>query len=130
MIRVAHHFVLRRRGTNIRIPLPSTSAIHASEERRQGAFRVYSRLVHAAGTAADAVVFVELMLSQNNGFQLIRALANLPHVSLFLLTGTKRSTDLQWGLCAGAKAVLKRPLTLAVLRNALQSLQLLPILVE
>ena len=78
----------------------------------------------------NSVVFVELMLSQNNGFQLIRALANLPHVSLFLLTGTKRSTDLQWGLCAGAKAVLKRPLTLAVLRNALQSLQLLPIPIE
>ncbi len=80
--------------------------------------------------AHNSVVFVELMLSQNNGFQLIRALAILPHVSLFLLTGTKRSTDLQWGLCAGAKAVLKRPLTLAVLRDALQSVQLLPIPVE
>jgi len=80
--------------------------------------------------AHNSVVFVELMLSQNNGFQLIRALANLPHVSLFLLTGTKRSTDLQWGLCAGAKAVLKRPLTLAVLRDALQSVHLLPIPVE
>lgn len=54
MIRVAHHFVLRRRGTNNRIPLLNTSATHASEERRQGAFRFYSRLVHAAGTAADA----------------------------------------------------------------------------
>lgn len=72
--------------------------------------------------AQAAVIFVELELFQACGFEVTRELAEQHACPLVLLTGTGRKTDLQWGLRAGARAVLPRPLTLATLQTALAKL--------
>jgi CheY-like chemotaxis protein len=69
-----------------------------------------------------AVIFVELELFQASGFEVTRELAASYSCPLVLLTGTGRKTDLQWGLRAGASAVLPRPLTASMLQTALEKL--------
>ncbi len=71
--------------------------------------------------ATADVIFVELELFQANGFEVTRELAEQYSCPLVLLTGTGRSTDLQWGLRAGASAVLPRPVTEPALRAVLQT---------
>jgi CheY-like chemotaxis protein len=66
-----------------------------------------------------AVVFVELELFHATGFEVTRELAVHCACPLVLLTGTGRKTDLQWGLRAGASAVLPRPVTMQALQAAL-----------
>jgi CheY-like chemotaxis protein len=77
-----------------------------------------------APATGAAVVFIELQLMQANGFRLTRLLARCCSCPLILLTGTGRRTDLQWGLRAGACAVLKRPVRDSELRAVLQTLPL------
>jgi DNA-binding response OmpR family regulator len=66
-----------------------------------------------------AVIFVELELFQGSGFEVTRELAAHCSCPLVLLTGCGRNTDLQWGLRAGASAVLPRPVTDTTLRAVL-----------
>jgi len=68
-----------------------------------------------------AAIFVELELFHASGFEVMRELAAQYSCALVLLTGTGRKTDLQWGLRAGASAVLPRPVTAAALHDALAS---------
>lgn len=77
-------------------------------------------LYELAGTAA--LVCIELQLFGANGFQVARSLAARCSCPLLLLTGTGRGTDLQWGLRAGARAVLARPLAASTLHATLQKL--------
>lgn len=73
--------------------------------------------------AKAAVIFVELELFQASGFEVTRELAGQwCSCPLVLLTGTGRKTDLQWGLRAGASAVLPRPLTAATLQRCMEQL--------
>ncbi len=72
--------------------------------------------------AEAAVIFVELELFQASGFEVTRELAEQCSCPLVLLTGTGRKTDLQWGLRAGASAVLPRPLTAATLQGCMEKL--------
>jgi len=72
--------------------------------------------------AKAAVIFVELELFQACGFEVTRELAAQHTCPLVLLTGSGRKTDLQWGLRAGASAVLPRPLTATMLHTALERL--------
>ena len=86
--------------------------------------------VQVTGNAAESralaaqasVVFVELELFHASGFELMRELAAHCTCPLVLLTGTGRTTDLQWGLRAGASAVLQRPITEAALCKVLDRL--------
>ena len=73
-----------------------------------------------AGSAA--MIFVELELFAASGFEVTRELAASCNCPLVLLTGTGRTTDRQWGLRAGARAVLPRPLTAAALGRTLSML--------
>lgn len=73
-------------------------------------------------SAEAAVIFVELELFHGNGFGVTRELAEQCGCPLVLLTGTGRNTDRQWGLRAGASAVLPRPLTTSALRATLDKL--------
>lgn len=68
---------------------------------------------------AAAAILVELELFQASGFAVARELAGEFSCPLVLLTGTGRKTDLQWGLRAGAGAVLPRPLSEKTLCAAL-----------
>ncbi|MGV3591382.1 MAG: response regulator [Gammaproteobacteria bacterium] len=70
-----------------------------------------------------ALVCIELELFQASGFELVRELAEHCACPLVLLTGTGRNTDLQWGLRAGAGAVLQRPLCTSTLHSALAGLR-------
>ncbi len=74
----------------------------------------------AAMAASADFVFVELQRFQANCFQLTRALAAYCACPLVLLSGSGRGTDLQWGLRAGARAVLTRPVSVSALRTTLQ----------
>ena len=69
-----------------------------------------------------ALVCVELELFHASGFEVTRELAEQCACPLVLLTGTGRNTDLQWGLRAGASAVLQRPLRAGAMRAALTRL--------
>lgn len=69
-----------------------------------------------------ALVCIELELFHASGFEVTRALAAHCACPLVLLTGTGRNTDLQWGLRAGASAVLQRPVCPASLRATLDTL--------
>lgn len=69
-----------------------------------------------------SVIFVELELFDANGFAVTRELAEDCACPLVLLTGTGRSTDRQWGLRAGARAVLPRPVTAVALERLLLTL--------
>lgn len=71
---------------------------------------------------AAAVIFVELELFHASGFEVTRELAASCACPLVLLTGTGRTTDRQWGLRAGASAVLPRPVNLAALGEVLRAL--------
>lgn len=73
-----------------------------------------------------ALIFVELAQAQGNGFQLLRQLQPLTRCPLVLVSGSGRSSDVEWGLQAGAAAVLSRPLASAALAACLRQLQLLP----
>ena len=73
--------------------------------------------------AEAALVCVELELFQASGFEVVRELAEHCRCPLVLLTGTGRNTDLQWGLRAGASAVLQRPICARALGSALASLR-------
>jgi CheY-like chemotaxis protein len=73
-------------------------------------------------SAEAAIIFVELELFQGSGFEVTRELAARCACPLVLLTGTGRNTDLQWGLRAGASAVLPRPVTARALRTTLDRL--------
>ena len=66
-----------------------------------------------------ALICIELEQFEANGFDLARELSAVCTSPLVLVSGTGRSSDLQWGLRAGAGAVLRRPLTEAALRAAL-----------
>lgn len=78
--------------------------------------------------APDAgMAFIELHpCVGNNGFQLAREIKRSCGCAVVLLSGSGRSTDLAWGLRAGAVAVLQRPLQQAPLRMLLAAQQLLP----
>lgn len=76
-------------------------------------------LLHA-GSAA--VAFIELQLWQCNGFSVARRLAGMQACASVLVSGTGRRTDLQWGLRAGASAVLMRPVSTQQLQHTLQAL--------
>lgn len=69
-----------------------------------------------------AVVCVELELFHASGFEVTRTLVALCTCPVVLLTGTGRNTDLQWGLRAGASAVLQRPLSATTLHATLDRL--------
>jgi DNA-binding response OmpR family regulator len=69
-----------------------------------------------------ALICIELLQETANGFQLLRQLSNNVSCPLLLLSGTSRSSDVQWGLRAGAAAVLTRPLTAAALEQCLRQL--------
>lgn len=73
-----------------------------------------------------ALIFVELLQTHANGFQLLRHLRRCTRCPLVLLTGSGRAADVPWGLQAGAAVVLSRPLTPAALEGCLRQLQLLP----
>lgn len=87
--------------------------------------------VLAFGSASDgnvwppglALILVELAQAQGNGFQLLRQLQRLTRCPLILVTGSGRAADVQWGLQAGAAAVLSRPLTSTALAACLRQLQ-------
>lgn len=96
-----------------------------------------SRLLDASGVQAHipkdaaelralasdaAVIFVELELFHASGFEVTRDLAASCSCPLVLLTGTGRTTDRQWGLRAGARAVLPRPVSAAALGDVLRAL--------
>ncbi len=74
-------------------------------------------------TAAASVIFVDVQLLHGNGFAIARRIAMAP-CPVVLISGTGRSTDIQWGRGTGAAAVLSRPVHTAQLRVLLQSLQL------
>lgn len=85
--------------------------------------RIAADAAQARVLAADAaVIFVELELFQSCGFEVARELAGQHACPLVLLTGSGRKTDLQWGLRAGASAVLPRPLNVAALQTTLARL--------
>lgn len=69
-----------------------------------------------------ALICIELLQESANGFQLLRQLSREVQCPLLLLSGTQRSSDVQWGLRAGAAAVLSRPLTAAALEQCLRQL--------
>jgi DNA-binding response OmpR family regulator len=56
------------------------------------------------------VVIIELMLSETNGFSLLRTLGRRLDLPLVLVSGTGRDSDRYWGKSAGATAVIERPL--------------------
>ncbi|MES2606098.1 MAG: response regulator [Pseudomonadota bacterium] len=64
---------------------------------------------------APKLVCVELVGIDSNGFKLLRRIAAVHDCQRLLLTATGRNTDHNWGLRAGATAVLQRPCTLAQL---------------
>ena len=66
-------------------------------------------------TPAPALICIELLGLESNGFKLLRQLAAVHECPQLLMTATGRVTDLHWGLRAGATAVLRRPCTLAQL---------------
>jgi CheY-like chemotaxis protein len=72
-----------------------------------------------ARLAQAVVVCVELELFHASGFEVTRELAQQCYCPLVLLTGTGRKTDLQWGLRAGASAVVERPVRVGALRSTL-----------
>lgn len=69
--------------------------------------------------AQAALICIELELFHASGFEVARELAEQCACPLVLLTGSGRKTDLQWGLRAGASAVLQRPVRVDALRTAL-----------
>ncbi|MDY6984700.1 MAG: response regulator [Pseudomonadota bacterium] len=69
--------------------------------------------------AQAALICVELELFHASGFEVTRELAEQCACPLMLLSGSGRKTDLQWGLRAGARAVLQRPVRADALRTAL-----------
>lgn len=66
-------------------------------------------------TPTPALICVELLGIDSNGFKLLRQLALAHACPRLLITATGRSTDQHWGLRAGATAVLSRPCSLAQL---------------
>jgi len=82
--------------------------------------------VFAEVAATADLAFVEIQLLHANGFQLARQVRATGTCKVVLLSGSGRSTDLHWGLRAGAVAVLKRPLRPEQLRELLDAEGLLP----
>ena len=72
--------------------------------------------------AGAVVIFVELELFHACGFEVTRELAANYSCPLVLLTGSGRTTDRQWGLRAGARVVLPRPVDADALAKVLHSL--------
>ncbi len=100
-------------------------ALHLS--RLLTALGLEARIAADAGGLGElaggaAVIFIELELFDANGFEVTRDLAAQCACPLVLLTGTGRNTDRQWGLRAGASAVMTRPVTEAALRATLGAL--------
>jgi len=58
-----------------------------------------------------AAIFVEVLQSRSNGFQILRKLATVFKCPLILLSGTGRASDTAWARQAGAASVLCRPIT-------------------
>jgi len=73
-----------------------------------------------------ALAFIEIQLLHDNGFQLARQV-RAAGCQVVLLSGSGRATDLQWGLRAGARAVLTRPLQLKALHATLEKIGVLPL---
>jgi DNA-binding response OmpR family regulator len=74
--------------------------------------------------AACDVVFMELLLRDENGFRLVRRLRRCCRCPVILISGSGRRTDLAWGLRAGASTVISRPLSFNRLHEALVSFNL------
>jgi DNA-binding response OmpR family regulator len=64
-----------------------------------------------------ALICVELLGTNSNGFKLLRRLAAHHQCPQLLLTATGRSTDYNCALRTGATAVLPRPFTLQQLQR-------------
>jgi len=95
-------------------------------------FALLETTVHAPDAApvlaaGVTVAFIEIQLLHDNGFQLARQLRAAAGCHVVLLSGSGRVTDLQWGLRAGARAVLTRPLQMPALRQTLTDLGVLPL---
>jgi DNA-binding response OmpR family regulator len=60
-------------------------------------------------TQAPALVCVELLGVNTNGFKVVRQLRQTLSCPIVLFTSTGRLTDFDWGKAAGATAVLQRP---------------------
>lgn len=65
---------------------------------------------------APDLICLELLYSNGNGFKLLRCLAAHHHCPRLLFTDSGHSSDQNWGLRAGATAVLTRPYCLAQLQ--------------
>lgn len=97
-------------------------ALHLARQLEGLGFRAYIPADAAdlrERAAQAAVICIELQLFHASGFEVTRELAEQCACPLVLLSGTGRSTDVQWGLRAGARAVLQRPVHVEALRNAL-----------
>lgn len=74
----------------------------------------------AAIDSGVAAIFVEVLQSRSNGFQILRKLTTAFNCPLILLSGTGRTSDAGWSRQAGAASVLCRPLTRSSLAQCLQ----------
>ncbi len=72
-----------------------------------------------------ALICVELLSSNSNGFKLLRQLALHHGCPRVLVSASGRSTDQHWGRRAGATAVLMRPFTLKQLQGCVMKEQML-----
>lgn len=66
------------------------------------------------------LVLVELMLDQDNGFQVCRKLLGKYPVACVLMTATGRDTDAAWAEKLGIKAVVSRPISRRSLESILE----------
>ena len=83
--------------------------------------RVDADTLHDGAPGDVDVVFIELVLDERNGFQLLRALAPRSPCPVLLVTGSGRISDYGWARQAGARAVLRRPLDRARVREGLRA---------
>lgn len=73
--------------------------------------------------AGTELVFVALQLRADNGFRLLRQLADSSACQLVGVSGSGRQSDVCWAGLAGAAVVLERPLEQGKLAACLQSLR-------
>lgn len=79
-------------------------------------------LAHFRPLAANArLAIVDVQLLKGNGFAVARELAGAS-CPVVLTSGTGRGTDIHWGIGAGARAVLTRPVSSLRLQEILDAL--------
>ncbi|MEX2366847.1 MAG: response regulator [Pseudohongiellaceae bacterium] len=97
--------------------LQAMGLVLASAEQMDG-------LWHILETKAPAVVFLELLMFEGNGFMHGRRILDNFNVPCILLSSTGRETDARWADKLGISQTLQRPFTTLDLQNCLSRLGL------